>query len=216
MKRIQNRGQCGLTVVEVVVSSAVLAMLLLCVATVTHTGQGVYLASQAREDLRQRAQSALDRIADAIETSSKTTFTPTPTAPFGSSTLDFKTPTGILNGVVSWGPTTRICLQAANPAGQGEKQVHGATVAANSEVVLIRNPGVKGSVTTVLATHVADLLEGETANGKDDNGNGLIDEKGLSFVLAGDQLTIRLTLAEVDADGHAIWHTTQTQVRLKN
>jgi hypothetical protein len=211
MNHEQQRARMGLTMIEVTVSAAVLGMLLFCVAVVTHTSHGVFLATQARDVLRQQAQSTLDRIADAIETSGKSTFSPSPVGPFGSSTLDFQAPLSVLNGVITWAPKTRICLQAA-PL---HKQEHNG-LAANNEIVLIRDPGLKTAVTTVLAGHVADSLEGEIANGKDDNGNGLVDEKGLSFLLVGDQLTIALTLGDTDSDGQPVWVTTQTQIRLKN
>src|SRR5689334_21856122 len=119
--------------------------------------------------------------------------------------MDFRTPTGIAGGVVSWSTTSRICYQDAPAEALGDGQV-----------VLIRDLGLKSSTTTVLASHVAALLEGETANGKDDNGNGLVDEPGLSFVLSGDQLTIRMSFADQDADAQAFWVTAQTQVRLRN
>ncbi len=41
--------------------------------------------------------------------------------------------------------------------------------------------------------HVTPMLEGEEANGMDDNGNGLIDEQGLCFVVDGKTVTVRLT-----------------------
>ncbi|MCP3914576.1 MAG: hypothetical protein GY711_03345 [bacterium] len=49
-----------------------------------------------------------------------------------------------------------------------------------------------------LSTRVAPFLEGEVPNGMDDNGNGLIDEKGFSFVRDRRAMTVRLTLEEGD------------------
>jgi prepilin-type N-terminal cleavage/methylation domain-containing protein len=209
MRTTTRSGRRGFTLVEVMVSAAVMSLVLVSVALVTKTGNGVYRTTQARDALRQRTQHALNRIVDAVATASKTTFAAPPALPFGSSTLDFRTPTGIAGGVVSWGPKDRICFQMTGGTG------HGQGLGNDGEIVLIRD--VDGaSLTTVLATHVAEYLEGETFNGADDNGNGLIDERGLSFVLAGDQLTIRVTLALLDPDGEPVWVTTQTQVRLRN
>ncbi len=215
----QPLRRSGMTMIEIMVSTAVLSLVLLTVALVTKTGNGVFRTTQARDALRQRTQTVLDRIADAVSTASKATFAAAPTAPFGSATLDFRTPTGIAGSVISWSTTNRIAYQAtALHSGheQEHESGHAQPLQNDGEIVLTRNVGAAGSVSTVLATHVADYLEGETANGKDDNGNGLIDERGLSFVLTGDQLTIRVTLADLDSDGRAVWVSSQTEVRLRN
>lgn len=201
--------------IEILVSTAVLSLVMLSVALVAKTGNGVFRSTQARDMLRQHAQQALDRVVDEFATASKSTFNAAPTAPFGSSTLDFRTPTGIAGSVISWSTKRRICWQAEPAGGQGESH-HDAALANQGQVLLIRDVGLKTSNTTVLVSDVAALLEGETANGKDDNGNGLVDEKGLSFDLVGDKLTIRMTLAELGPDGQVLWVTAQTQVRLRN
>jgi hypothetical protein len=67
-----------------------------------------------------------------------------------------------------------------------------------------------------LVNWVRELLEGELPNGLDDNGNGLIDESGLSFEIDGDTITIRLTLERFDAEGTLITRTVETAVTLKN
>ncbi|MBK7643860.1 MAG: hypothetical protein IPJ19_12580 [Planctomycetes bacterium] len=219
-------SRTGLTLLEVVVSTAVMTLVLLSVALVTKTGNEVFRSTLARDTLRQRAQLVVARMVDELSTASKATFSAAPSAPFGSSTLDFRTPTGIAGGVVSWGPKLRICYELASlsaPHSEGDEHEHGGEHAghaaapdADGRIVLVRDPDGPSQVETVLATHVAACFEGETANGKDDNGNGLIDEKGLSFLLVGDQLTIRVTLADLDPDGNQVWVTSQTQVRLRN
>ena len=62
----------------------------------------------------------------------------------------------------------------------------------------------------------APFLAGELPNGMDDNGNGLIDEKGLSFVVDRDSVTIRLTLERVSNDGSVISKTVQSTVTCRN
>lgn len=200
-----SSSRAGLTMIEVLISTAVLSLVLLSIAMVTKTGSGVYRATMARDALRQRGEQTLDRIADALSTASKATFDAAPVAPFGASTLDYRTPTGLTGGVVSWSVKNRIAYRVDPKAEPNE-----------GEIVLIRDVGAAKSVTTVLATHVADLLDGEKPNGKDDNGNGLVDEKGLSFVLVGDQLTVRVSLADTDSDGNPITCTLATKVRLRN
>lgn len=208
-------SRSGMTMLEIMVSTAVLSVVMISVALVTKSSNSVYRTTQARDVLRQRSHSALNRIVDTISTASKSTFGATLAAPFGSSTIDFRTPTGLAGGVVSWTAPSRIAYQAsAQP--QGQTSGHGAALDNDGEIVLIRDAGTAKAVTTVLVSHVAAYLEGETANGKDDNGNGLVDERGLSFVLTGDQLTVRLTVADYDPDGQPVWVTSETQIRLRN
>ena len=51
----------------------------------------------------------------------------------------------------------------------------------------------------MLCKSVREFLEGEIPNGKDDNGNGRVDERGLCFVLEGEILRILLTLEQPGA-----------------
>ena len=55
----------------------------------------------------------------------------------------------------------------------------------------------------VWSSLVRPLLEGEIQNGKDDNGNGLIDEQGLTFVIDGRAIRMRLTIGR---DGESVTH----------
>jgi hypothetical protein len=63
---------------------------------------------------------------------------------------------------------------------------------------------------------VREALEGEAFNGLDDNGNGLVDERGLAIELDGDVLTVHLSLERRGPDGAPIVRTQQTSVRLRN
>ena len=63
---------------------------------------------------------------------------------------------------------------------------------------------------------VRPFLEGELQNGIDDNGNGLIDEKGLSFVVWKNSVTIRLTLGRQVEGGDWINETVVTTVTCRN
>ena len=50
----------------------------------------------------------------------------------------------------------------------------------------------------------------------DDNGNGLVDERGLSISVIGDVWTIRLTLVGKDARGRMIYYTAESSVTPRN
>lgn len=57
---------------------------------------------------------------------------------------------------------------------------------------------------------------GELDNGVDDNGNGLIDEKGLVFTLTGSRVTVRLTLERKSETGEIVTRTVETMVTCRN
>jgi len=85
------------------------------------------------------------------------------------------------------------------------------------EIVLVRNAGLANQVESVLCGGVRELLHGETANMADDNGNGLIDEGGLSFALVGNgTVTIRLTLVARDPHGLLVARTVESSVHMRN
>jgi hypothetical protein len=83
-------------------------------------------------------------------------------------------------------------------------------------IVRRENAGTASERTIVLTRWVRELLEGELPNGEDDNGNGLIDEPGLSFDVIGEVWTIRLTLERPDNKGRLVTHTVQTSVKTRN
>ena len=60
------------------------------------------------------------------------------------------------------------------------------------------------------------LLGGELSNLGDDNGNVMVDERGLVFELNANLLTIRLTLEDIDGNGNTLNKTVQTSVRVRN
>lgn len=60
------------------------------------------------------------------------------------------------------------------------------------------------------------LANDELANAADDNGNGLIDERGFFLERAGETVIVRLMLQRRTADGAFLDRTSQTSMRLRN
>ena len=86
----------------------------------------------------------------------------------------------------------------------------------HTQLVWSQNPGKDEELRVVWCNLVGRYLEGELANGTDDNGNELIDEQGLSFSLQGDQVSIRLTLERQGPDGSFVQKTVETTVTCRN
>jgi hypothetical protein len=148
-----------------------------------------------------QARRTLDRIALAVVGASRDTLFQTPSAPASTPELNFTTSQGLQDGAVLEGNPQRITLSNAD----GYHQVTWA-----------ENPDTESERKSVWTKFAAEFLEGETLNGDDDNGNGLIDEKGLNFVLEGNSVLVQLTIARKAADGTWITRTLEARVTCRN
>lgn len=156
----------------------------------------VFSGSEAASiTLEDQARVALDRIAYAVMGSDRESLDPNLESPAFSADIEYKVSLGVVNGVVVWGEPEQI-------------QVPGGS----SELVWAQNPGDPDERRVVWSRLVAPLLEGELPNGVDDNGNGLIDEQGLTFVLTGNSVEVTLTLSRPNEDGPPIIETVTTVV----
>ena len=106
---------------------------------------------------------------------------------------------GLEDGVVVWSDPEEIRLSATGEA-----------------VEWLGNPGTPEEQRVVWSHLVSPFLEGELLNGLDDNGNGLIDEEGLSFVIDGQRVVIRLTLNRPEVNGRTAQETIERVVTCRN
>ena len=78
------------------------------------------------------------------------------------------------------------------------------------------NPAQPDEQRVILAHDLCEFLVGEDFNGADDNANGLTDEHGLSFSIAGDILTIRVSVQGLGPTQNLITKSAETSVFLRN
>jgi hypothetical protein len=202
--------------VEQAIGITILLLMFGAVGLASIHSQRAFQAANTQDGLQIRARRSLDRIADEVEMAGASGLVPLPTLPFGSSTISFATPTGIIGGVVQWGDTTRIQFQYSATDPKDGVDNDGNGMIDDGQVVLTRHLGLANQQSVVLVHGVTEYMDGENANAADDNANGLIDEKGLSFDIQGKTLTIRLTLGNKDARGTLNERTVETSVRLRN
>ena len=119
-------------------------------------------------------------------------------APFSTSEIHFETNLGVQGGALAWSQPQTIALEL----GDRNKIVWSETSTENRRVVW--------------SEWARNYLAGEILNGVDDNGNGLIDEKGLSFDLDGNSIVIRVSLEKEDRDGKPITRTMEARVTCRN
>ncbi|MCA9322374.1 MAG: hypothetical protein KDB53_16650, partial [Planctomycetes bacterium] len=65
-------------------------------------------------------------------------------------------------------------------------------------------------------TNVQNLLQGEVLNGLDDNGNGLADERGLSFERDGVRLLVRVGMGFKQSSANVATAVCETSLALMN
>jgi len=191
-------SRLGLTALELL-----MALVLLAIVSVKAYGAmnaaGQSNAQATREVvLEDQARRVLRQIAYAVMGANRETLVPNFEQPFSAHDLQFQVHLGIQDGEVVWSDPEQVALEELD-----------------HEVFWSQNPGAETERRVVWTRLVAPFLEGELPNGMDDNGNGLIDEKGLSFVVDRDAVTIRLTLERVTGD-ETIVNTVQTTVTCRN
>ena len=188
----------GFTLVEVLIASTIFIAALAIVYGITAESTDTARVGTNAGTLEGQASRALNHIANEIVAAGVGTLEPP--EPDGDSSLTFCKSNGADGATILWGPRGSLGLRAT---------AHGR------ELVWVRD--VDDPVQeVVLCGSVRPYAEGESPNGVDDNGNGLVDEEGLSFQLSGRTLTIRLTLERKDRAVGLLTRTVSTSVTLRN
>jgi type II secretory pathway pseudopilin PulG len=217
LKRRATHRSAGFTLVETMIATTMLGLILGAIGLTVLHGKENFRQGVSVTVLEGRAQRLLDRIADELRYAGRNSLPVQPLAPSGSSALEFRVCTGYADSATLWSNRMSIA-RVADPRDPPDGiDNDGDGVIDEGQVVLTRNLGEFDEIDVVIGSGVSRLLEGETANVLDDNGNGLIDEPGLSFLLDGtSSLQIRLTLEARDPRGLPLMRTVQTTVNMRN
>ena len=205
-----------MSVVELMIAMLILMLLLGAIGVTVLRGGEAFKQGVATSEVESQARRALDRISDELAGARVASLAPNPAGFFGSSTLDFDESAGFAGGVVVPGNTTRIQLRPEPSDPDDGIDNNGNGLIDECEVVLVRDVGLATQTTTVIVPWVREFAVGETLNGNDDNGDGLRDERGLSFELVGQTLNIKITLERLDPENIPFARTVETSVRLRN
>lgn len=190
----------GFSLLELMIVTSIFGIILAGVYGILMSTQSTYAVGTASASLNLQARRTVDRIAEELRDAGVETLFPSPTLPFGSDDLTFQKNVGYQAGAIVWGDVNRVALwEPASPA-----------------LALWTDLGGANEKSAFLTLWVREYAEGEVANGLDDNGNGLVDEKGISFALDGNTLTIRLTLERIGEDDQVYTASVDTSIRLRN
>jgi hypothetical protein len=216
MKALPHGSRQGLTLVEAAIALTLLMVVLFGAANVMRQAQGAFETGRALTALQTKTHRTLHRIADHLVPAELGSLDPVPGEVLASTTLGYRHPIGVDDTDIEWGPTLQLRLELDSGEVDDGLDNDGDGLRDESNLVWRREPGTPQEVRVVWCRDVRRNLEGEEPNLIDDNGNGLIDERGLAFQLVGDVLTIRLSLESPVPGGAPLVTTAQTSVRIRN
>lgn len=196
----RRRARRGFTLVEGLISITLLGLVFANVTMVLRMSSKTEGQDSSRLMLEDQARRVLDRIAFAVMGSDRESLFPDPASPTYSEELRYSVSLGVQDGEVVWSDPERIGL------GQEDQ----------AQLVWSENPDEEDERRVVWCNVIRPFLEGEVPNGVDDNGNGVIDERGLSFTLQGEMVSIRLCLERALSDGTVVTQTVETIVTCRN
>src|SRR5262245_45954578 len=128
----------GFSIVELVIALAVIALIALNVSMVMKTGSSAYGAATLDALVRDQTAQTLDRIANAVMSSSVDALTPQAVAPMSASRLDYQTSLGFENEKLILSDPERIELAIGK-----------------NQVVWTQNPGLPQQRSVVWANWIA-------------------------------------------------------------
>jgi len=188
----------GFTLVETIISLALVGLVITKLALVMDEARRAHQDESIAMALDDQAMELIDRISFALVGAARQKLTGAMLAPLTSAEIHYQVSMGIEDGQAVW----------SDPEVIGMKD--------EGSLYWAENPGEVNERLVVWANTVSQMLQNELANGIDDNGNDLADELGLSFVLDGRSVTIRLSLERLADDGKKVQSTKETTVTCRN
>jgi prepilin-type N-terminal cleavage/methylation domain-containing protein len=195
-----SRTRAGMTLLEMLIAMAVVGLVLGNVTMMVGSSSDVYEKESSKANLEDQLTQTLDRIVLALAGAGEGSLQPGTQSPSFHDSLEFRTSLGVQDGVVVHGDSERIEL----------------VVEDDGRVVWRERPEEISGRSVTWTRWVRDFLEGEVSNGVDDNGNGLVDESGLVFVIRGSEVEVMLTLQRAGASGESSTYSRTAIVHCRN
>lgn len=217
--RDARRARRGSTLLEIVVSALILAMLVGAIGQAVMTGSAAYQQGMSSAQIEGQARRLLERIASEFADASRSTLAPASLKPLGASTVTFSRCSGwdAATDQIAVENPRRIQLVLETGELDNGLDDNGNGLVDERRVMLVSDM-TKPAEDVCLGGYVREYAEGEIpGNLVDENGNGLTNERGLSFESDGaGTITIRLTIERVGTGGRLVDFTVQTAVRMRN
>jgi len=205
-RRAAPRTERGTTLLEVTLSLVLFTTFAGSIFMAVDASAGSYGTEATAARLDADARRAMNVLTGYLREADFASITPVGLPETASSTwLDFQRPQGFQNGAVVWGPTERLALEPDPADPENGADDDGDGMIDEGRVVWIEDAALGAGLRLVVCSNVPAALAGEVlGNNQDDNGNGLIDERGFCVEFAGSRLIARLTVEEADQEGNSI------------
>lgn len=190
-----KRPSAGFTLLEILITVTLVGLLMASLSSAFQSTGGTFRTVTSAMNLEVQGTRAMHNILNGLRWADGDSLSVVPATPFFASEIEFVQNTGFDGTSTGWSDPIRIGLDATP-----------------GEVVWTENPGLAGERRLDRIQFVAKLQAGETENGLDDNGNGLVDEPGFCVTRQDDVLTLSLTLEGTDHSGST--HTRSFTTRL--
>ena len=211
----EPRAKAGFSLIELLITSSLMCMLLCSVGYLSQRGGSASRQAQSELGVVARAHQLCTRLARELEAAGSGTLTPSPGL-VGSSDFSFQVVDGFSAGAPQWGPPSRLAFVLDAAEADNGLDDDGDSLIDEGNLVLTRDALSANPTVVVLCKNVAEYLEGELANGGDDNGNGLSDERGFTVVQNGGLLSLHLTVEQPVQGQAALRSTLKTTIFLRN
>jgi prepilin-type N-terminal cleavage/methylation domain-containing protein len=211
------RRRAGFTLIELMIVLALLSTFVGSLLAVGSTSTRLCETGVNKSNLEGSARRALDRLARELSGARSDSLGTLPESPLWQEGIDFDRVESIRagDGRITWSADRAEFRLDGEETDDGLDNDDDGLVDEGA-LVLVRDSGGAGESAITLAHGVREYLEGELANGVDDNGNGLIDERGVAFERVGRDLRLYLTLEGVGSDGRIVTRTLETTVWSRN
>ena len=191
--------RAGFTLIEIMISVVILALLIVGIYSVMASSQNLYAAGMSRSEIQERVRRALAEIAEELRQANSGSFVPITFGTVGvptDQTVTFQTCTGFAGGVATWGvPVTFTTIDSDGEADNGLDDNFNKLI---DERKLVR---IQGARTRVLADN---LRQGS-----------LIITPTLAAGLV-TSVRVELTIEGVDDKGRILSGTDRVTVELRN
>lgn len=216
--RRSRANRAGFSIPEVVIAVALFLLLAGSAVLAAQGGYGAFRETSRNADIEVRLRRTVDRVALELLSAGASQLLPNPAGQFGTSDLLFAQASSfnVAADATQWGPQMRLAFEYSPGEDGDDVDDDGDGLTDEGLLVLTRDVGGAGERRVVLCQDVCELLEGEIANGADDNGNGVVDEAGFNVHRQDDVLFIRLSIQEPAEPADPVVRTLETSVRLRN
>ncbi len=191
--------RAGITLVEVMISFSLLSVILVAFTHAVRTAREQHRVALEEAQLERLGERTMNRLLDALRYADWSSFAPLPSPPFSSTWMEFQVVESDIDGVPVYSDTCRLEFDAAS-----------------NTLSWVQSAGLPGAHSVSWTQRVAQLQEGETLDGADENGNGLIDEPGLCFSFEDSTLVVRLTLNTTTPGGQVLTRSFEARLDPRN